>query len=141
MQEFTQNSDYKKWLLRFSFRIQIPTFRISSEFAIFRQLNSSFYLTIFAKNTKAGSKETKKTFWKNDSRINKVIKRPKVIMKLLRESPWSENSIFVPKSWIIFAILNHWKSNSNSLTRLTWLIHTSFLPSKWNLYPKIQFLA
>ena len=25
------------------------------------------------------------------------------------------------------------------LTRLTWLIHTSFLPSKWNLYPKIQF--
>ena len=47
-------------LLRFSFRIQIPTFLISSEFAIFRQLNSSFYLTIFAKNTKAGSKETKK---------------------------------------------------------------------------------
>ena len=27
------------------------------------------------------------------------------------------------------------------LTRPTWLIHTSFLPSKWNLYPKIQFLA
>ena len=25
------------------------------------------------------------------------------------------------------------------LTRLTRLIHTSFLPSKWNLYPKIQF--
>ena len=29
----------------------------------------------------------------------------------------------------------------NYLTRLTWLIHTSFLPSKWNLYLKIQFLA
>ena len=27
------------------------------------------------------------------------------------------------------------------LTRPTWLIHTSFLPSKWNLYPKIPFLA
>ena len=27
------------------------------------------------------------------------------------------------------------------LTRLTWLIHTSVLPSKWNLYPKIPFLA
>ena len=27
------------------------------------------------------------------------------------------------------------------LTRLTWPIHTSFLPSKWNLYLKIQFLA
>ena len=27
------------------------------------------------------------------------------------------------------------------LTLPTWLIHTSFLPSKWNLYPKIQFLA
>ena len=47
-------------LLRFSFRIQIPTFLVSSEFAIFRQLKSSFYLAIFAKNTKAGSKETKK---------------------------------------------------------------------------------
>ena len=30
---------------------------------------------------------------------------------------------------------------STDLTRLTWLIHTSFLPSKWNLYLKIQFLA
>ena len=28
-----------------------------------------------------------------------------------------------------------------SLTRFTWLIHTLFLPSKWNLYPKIPFLA
>ena len=28
---------------------------------------------------------------------------------------------------------------SNTLTRLTWLIHTSFLPSKWNLYPKDHF--
>ena len=27
------------------------------------------------------------------------------------------------------------------LTHLTWLIHTSCLHSKWNLYPKIQFLA
>ena len=27
------------------------------------------------------------------------------------------------------------------LPRLTWLIHTSFLPSKWNLYLKLQFLA
>ena len=27
------------------------------------------------------------------------------------------------------------------LTRLTWLIHTSFLPSKWNLNPKISFSA
>ena len=27
------------------------------------------------------------------------------------------------------------------LTRLTRLIHTTFLPSKWNLYPKIQFLS
>ena len=26
------------------------------------------------------------------------------------------------------------------LTRPTRLIHASFLPSKWNLYPKIQFL-
>ena len=29
----------------------------------------------------------------------------------------------------------------NRLTCLTWLIHTSCLPSKWNLYPKIPFLA
>ena len=28
-----------------------------------------------------------------------------------------------------------------ALTRLTWLIHKSFLPSKWNLYLKIQYLA
>ena len=28
-----------------------------------------------------------------------------------------------------------------SLTRVTWLNHTTFLPSKWNLHPKIQFLA
>ena len=27
------------------------------------------------------------------------------------------------------------------LTGLTWLNHTSVLPSKWNLYPKKQFLA
>ena len=27
------------------------------------------------------------------------------------------------------------------LSRVTWLIHTSFLPSKWNLYLKIQVLA
>ena len=27
------------------------------------------------------------------------------------------------------------------LTRLTWLIHTSVLPSKWNLHPKIQFFG
>ena len=47
-------------LLRFSFRIQIPTFLISSEFAIFRQLNSSFYLTIFAKIPKQGVKRQKK---------------------------------------------------------------------------------
>ena len=26
-------------------------------------------------------------------------------------------------------------------TRLTWPIHTSFLPSKWNLYLRLQFLA
>ena len=26
-------------------------------------------------------------------------------------------------------------------TRLTWIIHTSFLPLKWNLYSKIQFLG
>mgnify|MGYP006864269665 CR=1 FL=1 len=27
--------------------------------------------------------------------------------------------------------------NFQNLTCLTWLIHTSFLPSKWNLYPKM----
>ena len=31
--------------------------------------------------------------------------------------------------------------NYYSLTRLTWPIHTSLLPSKWNLYLKLQFLA
>ena len=28
-----------------------------------------------------------------------------------------------------------------TLSRLTWLIHASFLPSKWNLYLKWQFLV
>ena len=31
--------------------------------------------------------------------------------------------------------VRNWANQSHLTTRLTWLIHTSFLPSKWNLYP------
>ena len=37
-----------------------------------------------------------------------------------------------------FSVFLVWsRSTLVSLTRLTWLIHTSFLPSKWNLYLKM----
>ena len=35
----------------------------------------------------------------------------------------------------------YWHLSYCFLTHLTWLIHTSFLLSKWNLYLKLQFLA
>ena len=46
----------------------------------------------------------------------------------------------------ILCICLWWKyfnslTKTNVLTRLTWLIHASFLPSKWNLYLKWQFLV
>ena len=59
-------------------------------------------------------------------------------------------SLFDNQKWLVDlkVIFNYRNKESdymhvfqNYLTHLTWLIHTSFLPSKWNLYPKIQFLS
>jgi hypothetical protein len=42
-----------------------------------------------------------------------------------------------------FGVVNHFidkkRVNNTKLTGLTWLIHTLFLTSKWNLYKKLQF--
>ena len=46
----------------------------------------------------------------------------------------------IPNSSTQVVTATQW-SKSKYLTRLTWLIHPSFLPSKWNLYPNIQFFV
>ena len=59
-------------------------------------------------------------------------------IRLLKVYRWSLHTYYVS---VFFRLLRVFDHEAYSLTRLTWLIHTSVLPSKWNLYQKIPFLA
>ena len=73
-----------------------------------------------------------------------VIEEPLTLAWIAKTQNFFLRSLLKPINWIIQIVSNFFNMVFDFLlleTRPTRLIHESFLPSKWNLYPKLEFLA